>query len=528
MSTDLQDRLAELGIHIDAERAAFGGVRVPQRPARPSHFGRRWLTLAAALVAIVGLIGVAAVIRHRSQLGASEAAVGDAPPTGSPADAAPIVLPEHGGDFGWSQFDPIRIAPGTIGWFDATTGLPDGLAAQRNERGTEIETRSVYFRCVQWTTDADGPICTQLTGGNGIDMVAYGDTLGIGVNLGSSDLASVAGQLVRGGVIPYDAVMPPAVDLPVNGQTAKLYRVQQQTYLFWQARPGAMVWLHGNGLSDDQLITIAAGVQPVQLPAAMPVTLQLTPAVNDTLQGSSSSSGGLQLGWYRGVPCVGFEMHSECYPADRPLIVDNAQWGDGMPDQIAAVSPSGRGLTLEVDRSQAEPVRVELMPVIKGIDVAVLNVGTERATAARLINTAEETVTSLALSATGSELAEWPLVSEGRTGEIAWEVRRQDPSTPARVDGPTMQYKVGDSGQMPYCLMLAGPQEMAPLCPPTDPPPTGLGVGADYHATLNLIEVAADVATVTCAGEPMPIVTDPELTDRRFAVVACETPIANP
>jgi len=80
-----------------------------------------------------------------------------------------------------------------------------------------------------------------------------------------------------------------------------------------------------------------------------------------------------------------------------------------------------------------------------------------------------------------------------------------------------------ESATIPYCLLLSASGEFAPLCPPPDPPASGLGVRADYHETLDLVEIAADVTSVRCGGVDMMIFVDDQLDGRRrFAVVSCD------
>ena len=153
-----------------------------------------------------------------------------------------------------------------------------------------------------------------------------------------------------------------------------------------------------------------------------------------------------------------------------------------------------------------------------GITTYVYTPSEERLFAARLADPAGDEIAAANWGIESMINGSAPdLVAEGRSNGTAWVVVRQDPAW----DGPppSMTYKGG------YCLLLFEVSgAWAPLCPPAEPPATGLGAEADYHDQLNLIEVGTDITALYCDGTPLDIITDDHLHNRRFVISTCDNP----
>ena len=122
----------------------------------------------------------------------------------------------------------------------------------------------------------------------------------------------------------------------------------------------------------------------------------------------------------------------------------------------------------------------------------------------------------------GQRIEQFVVIAQGTTDDTDWIVQRQDPTQQAQMNEMYMGQSEGLT--IPYCLLLSASGEYAPLCPPPDPPASGLGVRADYHETLDLVEIATDVTGVRCDSVDMTIFVDDQLDGRRFAVVSCDDP----
>lgn len=531
-------------MRFDLDRSAEPSAR---RPA-----GRSWLAVAAALIAVTGVVGMWAAIANRD---ADDQPAAAQNPVTSPADtessaaqttATPnvssvvgvlpgttltgnvVTLPESGSDFYEPPWDPIPIAPGTIGWFDAGENLPDEIRALGGG-GPSTQATAGFFTCREWTL-ADGvPTCSALGEGNGIEHVDYGDRLGIGVELGDADAPAQLWAQAQGSLWGYDTVTDPPdpTVLDVAGIDGYSYREGDHAYLVWEYQPGVVVWLHSRGLDDTQLADIAGGVRPAELPAELPLLLQLGQSPSTEIgPGSNSLNSALKLGYLDGQPCIGFELWEHCTIPDQPAVFGTAVWGDGKADRYAAVAPTGSVEALRVNTDTQGWQTIPLEPTEFGFDVAIWSGDTgDRLREAELVDTDGDTIITTGPLSPVPDRSDDSVVAEGHT-DVAWIVHRQDPDDP---NPSNMIYNPGnDPAVYPYCLLLSGPSEFTPLCPPDNPPTSGIGQRSDYHNNLDLAEIADDVTNVTCATTDMPIFTDPRMNDRRFTVLTCDTPTISP
>lgn len=438
-----------------------------------------------------------------------------------------------------SPWDDVVVAPGTVGWYELDlASLPVNL---RDRLGAPTAWDPAYaarfLRCTSWQAGAgsvtDGTLaaadvtCDGLSGGYS-EFVDFGDVLAVGSGAGSStwsgDAPTTAESLLWGladgslwGYETYPAPPEPTRH-DLGGATALSYRSGDHAYLVVEPTPGTFAWLHGRDLDDNDLETLALHLQPADLPASLPVPLVLGSDIN---QGQVGAAAQLKLVWLRGRACVGLQLSEECTPTDDgPTLVRGSLSDTDQHPSVAAVVPAGHDVKLTVDLfgiDQPQPVPRAFIGV--GIVTFVYPPGNERLVAAHLIDSdgAIAATTEWGIESMINGFAP-DLIAEGRTDDEAWVVIRQDPAWTGPA--PTTRYRQGS-----YCWLLfeAGGGQ-APLCPPAQPPATALGTRADYHDHHDLIEVAADVSSLTCDGVALDILTDDRLAGRRFVVAPCDDP----
>ena len=291
MTIDIEERIRRYADMIDEAIDTDQATR-PHRAAVATDRDRRLtgplLAAAAATVTVVGL-GVIVASRDTTPPAASEPVE---TPSTLPAVAAPIdptgqgvlidLTAEIDNDTYEPAWDSTRVEPGAVGWFDAPSGLPDDLATQ-GALTTEMSPAALaaFFTCAEWTVDDEGPLCRGLGGGNGIEHIDYGESgglyVGIGVQIGGTDVRSQLWNQAYGALWGYETIdtVPEPTEISFGDVTGLSYRVDDQAYLAWEHEPGIVVWLHSQGLSDEQLAEIAAGVEPVELPDRLPLLLEV-------------------------------------------------------------------------------------------------------------------------------------------------------------------------------------------------------------------------------------------------------------
>ncbi|WP_395154902.1 hypothetical protein [Ilumatobacter sp.] len=204
MTIDIEERIRRYADIIDDAIDTDQATR-PHHAVATSDRGRNLtgplLVAAAATVTIVGL-GLIVTNCDTTPPAASEPIE---TPSTLPTVASPIDPTGQGvvidmtfqinNDNYEPAWDSIRVVPGSVGWFDATSGLPDDLATQRGLTTDMSPTAlAAFFTCAEWTVDDDGPLCNKLIGGNGIEHIDYGDRagpyVGVGVQIGDTDVRS--------------------------------------------------------------------------------------------------------------------------------------------------------------------------------------------------------------------------------------------------------------------------------------------------------------------------------------------------
>lgn len=600
MSTDIERELRQLGDAMSRTSTPITGDEVTRRgtpsdlspigrvnglpvergrrhhPASRERPNRPWLAVAVVAIVVAGIAAVWAVARNDTatppvpadqptgpvstaatsdsdEAPASELPSGPVDEGGGPSGVAvpepsegssaqplvePIQIALEEGERPAVLWDEVKLAPGTVGWYDVNNAdLPDELAVRL---GGQIYWDLPYlmgsFRCPNWdagagsvvdgTIDAAGVTCDGLQGGYR-EFVEFGANLSVGTGFGRSDwtnnevptIETLLFGLADGSLWGYEThdTPPEPTRHDIDGVEAVSYRVGDHAYLVLEPTPGTFVWLNGRGLSDPELESVAEALEPEYLVATVPVPLVLGP---DSPGGTVDGSAQLQLVWIDGVPCVSFDLSIECTPADSgPALVVAGRDGRGQQPSVAAIVPAGDDYRLTValfgiDEWQTVPRTF----IGLGLATYVYRPSDERLFSARLADPDGDEIAAASWGIDSMINGFAPdLVAEGRTDDIAWVVVRQGPAW----DGapPSSGYRDG------YCLVLfeAGGGS-SPLCPPTDPPAGGLGVEADYHDELNLIEVGPDVTSLDCGDTPLDIITDDHLDNRRFVVSTCDEP----
>ena len=588
MSTDIERELRQLGHVMlttstpittdEVTRHPTPALSVQRATGVPLERGRRhrpdprarphrpWLAAAVVAIVVAGIAAVWAVSRNDTatppapadqptapapatklppgQDGAGGTASGVAvPEPGTATTAEPLVQPipvvREQAEWAPAPWDDIAVAPGSVGFYDVDTAeLPDDLSA-RLGTPTVWDTSYLmnFFRCPTWeaapgsvtdgTIDATGITCTGIEGGYR-EVVEFGDSLSIGSGIGRSDwtnntvptIETLLTGLADGSLWGYEThATPPEPTLhDIDGVAAVSYLEGDHSYLVLEPTPGTFAWLHGRGLDDADLEAVARALRPVELPATVPVPIVLGP---DVAHPTANGTAQMKMVWLNGQPCVGLQIEMECTPADAgPAIVTGGIGTTGQQPAVAAIVPAGQDYQLTVALFGMSEWQ-EVPPAFSGLGITthVYVPDNERLFAARLTDPNSDEIAAATWGIDSMINGFAPdLVAEGRTDGIAWVVVRQDPAW----DGvpPMVTYRGGG-----YCLLLfeAG-GGWAPMCPPADPPTSGLGVDADYHDDLNLIEAGPDVTSLNCGDVPLDIITDDHLDNRRFVITTCDNP----
>ena len=398
MTIDIEGRIRRYAGIIDDAIDTDRATRPHQTVAtsgRARNLTGPLLAAAAATVTVVGL-GVIATTRDTTPAASEPIET----PTTLSAAAAPVDPTGQGvvidltavtdNDTYEPAWDSIGVAPDAVGWFDATSGLPDDLATQRSlTTDMSPAVLSAFFTCAEWTVDGDGPLCNKLAGGNGIEHIDYGETggpyVGIGVQIGDTDVRSQLWNQAYGALWGYETIntVPEPTEISFGDVTGLSYRVDDQAYLAWEYEAGTVVWLHSQGLNDEQLADIAASVKPVGLPDRLPLLMEVAPVgfepvspmpgdrVKDlSLLVSSNGPPALKYGTVGGRPCVAFDFFEQCRSIEAAAMIPAIEWGDSIPDRFVAIAPAGSGLTLRTTGVDGTTTDNALTPTGLGFDLA--------------------------------------------------------------------------------------------------------------------------------------------------------------
>lgn len=391
----IEERLSRYANDLDAATAQQinGAVSTERSKSKPS---RGWtgitVGLAAATVTVVGL-GFLATQRDQpvAPLASSpapttiagEAATNPGTMPSTPSAGGLIDVPQMDSDVYRPPWDPIAVAPGTIGWFEFGDGVPASVAdLEPVEYAADDDVRAGFFRCLDWTISDEAPTCIQLTGGNGVEHNTYGDRLGLGVALGSSTAREQLWLQAQGSLWGYEEVAeaPEPTIISFGSTEAVSYRNGDHAYIAWEHAPGVVVWLQSRGLDDTELATVAAGVRPAELPSELPVLISLNdPQPVPSGPGSNSEEQSVKLGFLDGHACVGIVMWEQCASTSGPAIFSSS---DG--ETVAAIASTGSDVLLDIDLGTGDE-RIEMDPTGFGFDLAVFDAGGRPIESAQLV-----------------------------------------------------------------------------------------------------------------------------------------------
>jgi len=354
---------------------------------------RRSAVIGSALVAAAGIAALLVVQTHNTH--------GTNPAANQPSSAPPpatLVIPAAEVN-SKVPYDEVAVASGTVGWFQLGDVSP-ALASRvgRVDRWSD-EYTSTFFRCVDWDRSVVTFTCTKMEGGNFIDHTRYGTDIAVGVQLGDGlQAASVLWTLAQGSLWGYDAVTaPPApTEIAVGSTIGLSYRNADDAYLVWQRSPGVIVWLKTSGFTDAELSQLATSVEPVQLPATLPLVSEIGTKVTDVHNTQQS----MQLATIDGVRYAGIQLYSECTRVDQgPALV---QTHDQSAPVVGAIAASGSPATLVVALADGETRSVPLVDTGLGVQSALYTPAHgETMMSAQLIDATGATVRTIDLAPAG-------------------------------------------------------------------------------------------------------------------------------
>ncbi len=242
----------------------------------PSRTGRPYLMVAAAVMAVVGVGGVA-LLSSRDPGTAPSAATTDSIPTvsapevsGSAPDATSV----------W----PLQLDVGLTPWFEAADpitavfGPPEAGPAQHR------------VRCTTWTV-ADGTVtCNTLTGEGYLPAVTYpgpdNEYVDISTLHSNIDAATYATNYSQGKDVGYEDAPLPQHDVTISGVPGRLIETANGIRrVTWSPQPGVLVAVEtGPTLTRDELLTIASNVTPTAALPSIPLVLASTDTDSDGRQ----------------------------------------------------------------------------------------------------------------------------------------------------------------------------------------------------------------------------------------------------
>ena len=445
MSIDLESRLGDYGAVLDSaiesDLARGNDLRATPDDDLVNLSGPPATPRRAALVAVVAaglLIGacLALITDHHSQTQVPGAQTSTdasfsstSSPTSSPTATAPpgptsTAVPADDPD----TWDPIRIAAGTVGWYEFGN-VPDPLASRLSGQETwTVDYAARFYRCATYSVDADGPICTGLSGGNFVAPVTFAGTGELGTHLGDISTADLAWTLAQGSLWSYEVTTaPPATSVAVGGHPGVMYSNADTSYLVWEQAPGVHLWIRATGFTTDDLVTLAMTVRPVPLPDHLPVPL----VVDSASKSGARSMDDLLLGSHHGAPaCVQINIWDGCasVPPASDVALAMVVGTDGVGGKltaVAAVSPLGSPDRLRVELSGYGPITVATIVSPLGFQYSIFRPppGSARITAAHMVAPDDSIVATATLTT----------VATGEPTPTTSQVGPDDTVSPGRV-----------------------------------------------------------------------------------------------
>ena len=387
MSIDLENRLRSYGDVLDAAiefelirdielTAPLADEMVPLSSSASSPRRTALVVVAAAGLLIGGSLALLTDDHSASQIPAAETASESGPGTTILSFPSSTTNPPDDP----SLWDPIRVAPGTVGWYEFGD-IPASLTSRVGavESWTNDYTAS-FYRCATYTVDAEGPICTGLIGGNFVAPTTFAGTGELGTHLGDMTTADLAWALAQGSSLGYADVTsaPPATPVAVGDHAGLMYSNAHTSYLVWEQTPGVHLWIRATDVPTDDMVGLALTVRPAVLPDHLPL-----PIIVDTVSTSGAPSfDELVIGSHPGMPlCAEINTSNGCVSlpplTDVAMVVGN-NGVDGQISAVAAIFPLGSADRLRVDLADADSVTVEPVVSPLGFQYAIFRPGTER------------------------------------------------------------------------------------------------------------------------------------------------------
>jgi hypothetical protein len=299
-----------------------------------------------------------------------------------------------------TTWDPIRVAAGTVGWYEFGD-VPAALAARLTDlRSWTNDYTARFYRCSVYSVDTTGPICTGLIGGNLVAPTTFAGTGELGTHLGDVTTADLAWNLANGSLWGYEDPASPRLPTPVavGDHAGLMYSNAGTAYLAWEEARGVHLWIRATGWTADEMVALALTVRPATLPDHLPMALLV-----DSPSGSGMpSSDELLVGSHHGMPpCAEFDASDGCVslpPISEVAMVVGTSGAGGPPTAVAAVSPIGSGDRLRIELDGYGPITVAPIVSPLGFQYSIFRPATFRITAAHMVTPDDSIVATATLS----------------------------------------------------------------------------------------------------------------------------------
>lgn len=326
---------------------------------RPVDGRRRILAVAAAVLVVVGSVGVWMAMQDPA-----ESPVGDAPVDTS-ADTIPVNetvvtvrTPTSDApclDEACNTFDRLPVVPGATDYYIG----PESLGTPN----VSLDWFETLVRCAELT--ADFGACQKIEGIAGVNLVSYSTSLtvdttvrnegsfqiGVGTTFTDISPKQYADQWGVSGMGP-DAQK----GLVVRGHEAIGYDNEYSSTVVWQERPGVLVWVSTPAEFADQLLEVAAGVRRFDGPTTIPDKTMVTGLGNAPWDAGNNDATGLIAARVGGNDCVGYLWIEQCgTDIGRRTIVRS--WSEGAV--TVAGSTTGEVVSVRVELESGEVKTVD-------------------------------------------------------------------------------------------------------------------------------------------------------------------------
>lgn len=373
--SDVLDAAIELALSHDVELAQpLDGEMVELSGSRTSPRRTALVVVAAAGLLVGG--SLALLSDHQpSHLPAADTASESAPETTIPSFlTSTTISPDDP-----SLWNPIRVAPGTVGWYEFGDVPTDLVATLGAVESWTVDYTAQFYRCSNFTVDAVGPICTGLVGGNFVAPIAFAGTGELGTHLGDMSTADLLWIKAQGSLWGYDEMTSPPLPTPVavGDHTGLMYSNNGMSYLVWEQAPGVHLWIRGTDVSVDDMVGLALTVRPATLPDQLPLRIVL----DGVASSGAPSEDELVIGSHPGMPmCAQVGTSNGCVsiPPESPVsgvaLVVGSDGVGGAITTVAAIFPLGSTNRLRVDLAGANSITAEPVVSPLGFKYAVYRI----------------------------------------------------------------------------------------------------------------------------------------------------------